>query len=467
MWCGRKWLLLLAIPFLSAIQARATTWHVEQDGSGDFTVIQDAVDAAAPGDTIYIGPGRYIEYSFVDGQNTYVYIGIDLMLIGAGDDQTIIGPESPIHDIGEAPRGVYLTNVSMCEIMDLAIENVYDGLYMIYGQLKVSTSRIVGCEYGIFGFYDAGLIVTNCNIENCVSRGVQTFGPTNNVFIQNSNFTGNWGAASFANSSNNVNVINCFFMDGRGGVQFASSSTGEVVDCVFENLQASAIHIATAAQVNLEGNWVGETDGYCLSMMSVGSTVLGTDNIFMGGANTTIYLSSGNIELHGNHILRNGSYYVKCEGFPLPPDLLIDLSENYWGTSDPEFISSWIWDGNDNSSIHAFVVYEPFCKDPIVTNVRDIQDPYSFELRQNYPNPFNPSTTLNFKLSSDMFVELTIYNLVGKTVMTLVNEYFEAGSYDIEWYGRDENGNLVASGVYMARLETTNGVSTQKLVLAR
>ena len=50
---------------LAVGQVCARTWYVEQDGSGDFTVIQDAVDAAGDGDTVAIGPGRYEEYQTI------------------------------------------------------------------------------------------------------------------------------------------------------------------------------------------------------------------------------------------------------------------------------------------------------------------------------------------------------------------------------------------------------------------
>jgi len=81
---------------LVACFAQARTWFVEKDGSGDFTVIQDAVDAAAPGDTIRIGSGRFTEYQYVYDQDTYVLVETDsLTFWGSGVDSTIIGPESP------------------------------------------------------------------------------------------------------------------------------------------------------------------------------------------------------------------------------------------------------------------------------------------------------------------------------------------------------------------------------------
>ena len=87
--------VLLAV--LMASFADAATWHVEKDGSGDFIVIQDAIDTAAPGDTIQIGPGIYGEPHIVEsgGQDHCVtmYVQTDsLTIIGSGPE-TVIGPE--------------------------------------------------------------------------------------------------------------------------------------------------------------------------------------------------------------------------------------------------------------------------------------------------------------------------------------------------------------------------------------
>lgn len=90
------WLLICLVPAM----ASARTWRVEKDGSGDFTVIQNAVDASASGDTIMIGPGRYSEYTdhTYAGNVWHNYVHMvtgSLTLIGAGEDVTVIGPGSP------------------------------------------------------------------------------------------------------------------------------------------------------------------------------------------------------------------------------------------------------------------------------------------------------------------------------------------------------------------------------------
>lgn len=93
--------------------------------------------------------------------------------------------------------------------------------------------------------------------------------------------------------------------------------------------------------------------------------------------------------------------------------------------------------------------------------------PNSFELYQNYPNPFNPSTTIAFSLNSANKVKLTVYNIVGQKIITLVDGMLEAGEHKVDWNGTNEFNQPVASGIYLYRLETTNNSSSKKMMLLK
>lgn len=90
-----------------------------------------------------------------------------------------------------------------------------------------------------------------------------------------------------------------------------------------------------------------------------------------------------------------------------------------------------------------------------------------FELAQNYPNPFNPSTNIRFSLKNSQPVNLTIYDVLGRRVATLVNEKLTAGTHVVKWNGRNFHGITVASGVYVYRLKTPDFTATKKMVLLR
>jgi len=95
--------------------------------------------------------------------------------------------------------------------------------------------------------------------------------------------------------------------------------------------------------------------------------------------------------------------------------------------------------------------------------------PSGYALSQNYPNPFNSSTSICFTLPTNADVELSIFNLAGQQVATLVEGVREAGTYTVRWDGRDDEGRELASGVYLYRLRAGDGkqVTTRKLLLIR
>ncbi len=89
--------------------------------------------------------------------------------------------------------------------------------------------------------------------------------------------------------------------------------------------------------------------------------------------------------------------------------------------------------------------------------------PGEFDLSQNYPNPFNPNTTIHFKISVDEIVELTVFNVLGHKVTTLVSNKLSAGNHSVNWNGRDDKGVIVPSGIYFYKLDAGKYSETKKL----
>jgi len=88
-------------------------------------------------------------------------------------------------------------------------------------------------------------------------------------------------------------------------------------------------------------------------------------------------------------------------------------------------------------------------------------------LHQNYPNPFNPSTEIRFDIPTARDVQLRIYNQLGQTVRTLVDNRMKAGTYALEWDGQDQMGRSVASGVYFYNLEAGDFNQIRKMTLVK
>ena len=95
------------------------------------------------------------------------------------------------------------------------------------------------------------------------------------------------------------------------------------------------------------------------------------------------------------------------------------------------------------------------------------QVPTSYELSQNYPNPFNPSTTIKFSLETRGFVELSVYNILGRKVKTLVSTEMDAGPHDVLWDGTDNSGDMASSGIYFYKLEAGDFVKTKKMLMLK
>ena len=93
--------------------------------------------------------------------------------------------------------------------------------------------------------------------------------------------------------------------------------------------------------------------------------------------------------------------------------------------------------------------------------------PASFALLQNYPNPFNPSTTIQYRLPEAANVNLTVYNVLGQSVRTLVSGFQEAGTHTVEWDGRSDNGATVQSGIYFYRIDTPGYSEAKKMTLLK
>jgi hypothetical protein len=106
----------------------------------------------------------------------------------------------------------------------------------------------------------------------------------------------------------------------------------------------------------------------------------------------------------------------------------------------------------------------------LTTEVKQINNniPGQFSLRQNYPNPFNPSTLIEYSIPVSGNVTLTIFDILGRKVIDLVNTYQQAGNFSASWDGTNQLGAKVTSGTYFYQLRTDNGfVKTEKMVLLK
>ncbi len=155
---------------------------------------------------------------------------------------------------------------------------------------------------------------------------------------------------------------------------------------------------------------------------------------------------------------------------------------SYWSAIDSIVIDtalvppydSLIFTVDDSTELIQQVTFVPEWAGKLV--IKDVSDvrvvdgvglPETFSLSQNYPNPFNPTTQINFEIPVRSRVTLTIYNVLGQKVTTLVDKEMSAGRYIADWNSASDGGTIVASGVYFYKLEAGDFIQTRKMMLLK
>ncbi len=191
---------------------------------------------------------------------------------------------------------------------------------------------------------------------------------------------------------------------------------------------------------------------------------------------------------------RVGFEYTDCGGewgYGVAIDnMAIKMGDSFtWLTVSPYRGNVSAFDGYNDSiavKVGAYGVYDEFSiEDELIIesgeNIVSIQvnvgatvvgndpaiTPKEFALHQNYPNPFNPETHIQFDLAENSNVSVSIFNLVGQKVATLVNDKMDAGVYHIKWNGVDDLGQPLPSGMYFYEMRTQAYQAVKKLVLVK
>ena len=100
-------------------------------------------------------------------------------------------------------------------------------------------------------------------------------------------------------------------------------------------------------------------------------------------------------------------------------------------------------------------------------NENDKNIPFDYHLFQNYPNPFNPQTTISYQLSEAGMVQISIYDLKGERVRTLVNSHKPAGKYSVSWDGCDSRKVRLSTGVYLIKMKANEFSASRKVLLVQ
>jgi len=193
--------------------------------------------------------------------------------------------------------------------------------------------------------------------------------------------------------------------------------------------------------------------------------------INLNDLSVTTVISTSFANMDGLAIDGNGYIYVSCWGnnsvyrydnaFSLPAEL---ISGGHSGPADIFYnlLDNILAVPNYYSNRVDFIPITPVDVDEV-----NCQMPLVVALSQNYPNPFNPSTTIRYELHEESEVSLKIYNLLGKEMVELVNEFQPAGFNTSYWDGKDNKGISAGSGIYLYTIKTNNFSQTKKMLLIK
>jgi len=472
----------------------------------DQPTIQEGINVAVDGDTILVQPGTYVENIDFVGKNvtvaslflttqdtTYIYQTVvdgdqngSVVTFESGEDSTAVLLGLKIRNgYGGSYQyqnggGITCKNFSNPQLKYLHITDNWSGdgggIYCLDSDpilehllISENTTGSDGYGGGIFFKYSNAVIknvvIQNNNAPFGEGGGINCLWSDpilENVIIIGNDGQYSGGLSCYESNLTLMNVIiakNINSIWDSASVKIRGTSNSNFVNVIIVDNDISSIRIIDNSIVNLVNciiwnNPFGSIDGTLEASFSniqggyQGVGNINADPLFIDPENDDYHL------LGFSPCIDSGT--PDTIGLNLPP---YDLDNNVR-----------IWDGNDDGiAIIDMGAYE-FGSIPFVS----IEDHQIYEenfLLYNYPNPFNPSTTISFYLNTENTenTEISIFNIKGQKVKTLVNERLNSGLHSYNWNGDDNSGRSVSSGIYFYKLKTGDGrfTSTKKMILMK
>ncbi|RKZ06027.1 hypothetical protein DRQ32_11675 [bacterium] len=364
-------LLMLIVCAGVTRHTQAATLTVETDGSGDFIIIQDALDAAAVGDSILIGEGRFDTFRVGNtNHDGSAFAGImwvttdSLTIIGAGRDLTIVGPEiATDEELGEGTASLVVDTGALTYITGITFEHTR-WIANFFHQTTIENCRTRRVPFGntaaMFFSTCEDAIVRDC--EFLGENGLVTAGGVKRLTVEGCHFDAQSPdelAVVIGNGAKDCMIRRCSFVRGGVGVQFSLGGTGWVEDCTFEDIRVVGIDLSGGSAI-VRRCHIGQTR-MCLRGGSGRLEVY--DSVIEGGTQYTI-ATTADMYLRNCHILNAGAPTVF--GRVAPGNGFVDVRENWWGTDDLVQIESWIDDSEGT------VLWQPVLTQPVPSDQESI-----------------------------------------------------------------------------------------------
>ena len=361
-------------------------------------------------------------------------------------------------------------------------------------ELNYATNLVGGVTINQFNSDSSlvNLLVDHCTfVANSADHvaGFRILGNIHDFTISNSVFSGNnalrWAAGVFFLSKCSGQLFNCLFYSNQaaiaggnfvgGGAGVSQQAKVDFSNCTFVNNSSGfggGLHVRQGAIANVMNSifW-GNTDVQInlVSRDSISPTLTINNSTIQDGIDS-IGVDSLSVLHWGQGNIDSDPLFVN----PAGADYHLQQNSPCIGSGIDSLEISGLWyiapttdlEGNPRpnpaGSMPDMGAYESPLGTP--TAIGDMEDniPLRFSLEQNYPNPFNPVTTIRYQLSALSEVSLKVYDVLGREVVTLVQERQPAGKFAVKWDAKD-----FSSGVYFYKLTTGNNHTVCKMLLVK
>jgi hypothetical protein len=372
----RQLLIMLLVPLITGT-AQSATITVMKDGSGDFTVIQAALDVAAAGDTILIGPGEYLEHATVRFPawtwdiESYANVMVDdLTIIGAGADQTFIGPETYAGSaVNSSPKAITYIEGGDLSVKDVCLRNSRTGFY-VYGRLFldgcVMSDNYINLWWEAVG---SGGWIRNCQFDvwtpsSPISIDIVNRGGASDILVENCTVR---RSLTLIDGVQGITFRGCEMSGAPGAMDIYGSAHVFVDDCLIDDKRFGiGLALGNGALCEITDSRVLSAEVALMTEQPGGRFVV-SESTLEGRTFAVLYatLGPGACQITNSDLLRTSGHFVRCGlgGSPVTHD----LRNNYWGTTDEATIRSWILDHEDDPAIAATVLYSPFAGQSVPT----------------------------------------------------------------------------------------------------
>ncbi len=362
-----RFLLMTLCEFLVA-SATAATLTVNKDGTGDFSVIQRALDVAADGDTILIGPGEYSESTMVRmpgwtyDVESFAHLQADnLTIIGAGSEATIIGPTiykgSTLND---SPAGLsYAVGGRSLHISDVCIRHccaAFFGGVMYMDRCWIANNRdgLVWDPIGPGGWVRDSVIEVTETIYDTTSFRIGTAGLGSGIELERCTF----GNPASIGTVQGAVMRQCIL----AGLSLNSQTSATLDACTsIGAVYGISLRQGTGIRCEvLDSHLQGQVEALFVEGSAPGGSFVVENSRLEGGSDSVIHLAynAGACAIHHCDLIKGSVLAVHCTaGGPLT---VHDFTNNYWGATSEAQIDAWIFDHSDNGLLGATVLYVPF-----------------------------------------------------------------------------------------------------------